>query len=343
MDKSGADAFVFAKANGILGKSFVKNRAPLLFEAKSLTELWTLIFKTQPPAVPEVMLAQEIENKAFENFIKAYTQFISCYDKPDPVLTDQLFIYEAENLKEIGAALCSGESKLPSVVNLGDNSVLHYDQWPDIAAITKGTVFSWYDHVPGIHEQQSLDFKIDLQVCRHLWQSIYHEKGEAHAMLEKLYKREFIIQNIVWSLRMRLYYNMKKEDIIPLLIHITDRPNMQDPVAAPAIKLLDWPLDEYERWENWKYASLLNPREDGQVWQIDPVWIERKNKFAVNKMAEVLFHQFPSDSCFLIGWYKIKDFELSCIRTAVESLRFNVSAQDAMNAVGIASQGGLNG
>ena len=40
MDKSGADAFVFAKANGILGKSFVNSRARLLFGQKSLADLW---------------------------------------------------------------------------------------------------------------------------------------------------------------------------------------------------------------------------------------------------------------------------------------------------------------
>lgn len=343
MDKSAADAFVFAKANGILGKSFISKKAHLLFEAKSLTELWTLIFKTQPPAVPEVMLAQEIENKAFADFISEYTSFINCYDKPDSVLTDQLFIYEAENLKELGAALCSGETKLPNVIDTGSFSVLNYKAWPDIEKITKGTVFSWYNKVPGIHEQQKLEFKIDIQMCRHLWNSICSEKGEARDILTKLYKREFIIQNIVWALRMRLYYNMKSEDIIPLLIYVKDKASRQDPVSAPAIKILDWPLDDFDKWENWKYASLLNPRESGQIWQIDPVWIERKNKVYINKMASVLFHQFPSDSCFLIGWYKMKDFELSCIRTAVESLRFNVSAQDAMDAVGIDSQGGLNG
>lgn len=343
MDKSGADAYVFAKANGILGKSFVNKRAYHLFEAKSLTELWTFIFKTQPPAIPEVMLAQEIENKAFADFIKEYKTFISCYDNPDPLLINQLFIYEAENLKEIGAALCSGESKLPSVIDLGEFSVLNYKAWPDIAKITKGSVFSWYNTIPGIHEQQKLEFKIDIQVCRNLWQSLCNEKGEARDSLMKLYKREFIIQNIVWVLRMRLYYNMKPEQIIPSLIYVTDRPSRQDPVAAPAFKILDWPLDDYEKWENWKYASLLNPRDDRGVWQIDPVWIERQNKVVINRMAGVLFHQFPSDSSFLIGWYKMKDFELSCIRTAVESLRFNVSMQDAMDAVGISSQGGLNG
>ena len=63
MDKTGADAFVFAKANGILGKSFTAKRAHQLFAAKSIGELWTLLYKSQPPLVPEVLLSQQIEEK----------------------------------------------------------------------------------------------------------------------------------------------------------------------------------------------------------------------------------------------------------------------------------------
>ena len=103
MDKSGADAFVFAKANGVLGKSFTNKKARLLFEAKSLSELWTLLFRTQPPLVPEVLLSQEIEEKAFSDFINNYIKFISAYDNPEPVLINQLLLFEGENLKEIGA------------------------------------------------------------------------------------------------------------------------------------------------------------------------------------------------------------------------------------------------
>ena len=101
MDKSGASAYVFAKANGILGKSFVNERARLLFGQKSLSELWTLIFKSQPPLVPEVMLSQEIEEKAFSDFISNFIKFIDAYDKPEQVLIDQLLLFEGENLKEI--------------------------------------------------------------------------------------------------------------------------------------------------------------------------------------------------------------------------------------------------
>ncbi len=347
MDKCGANAFVFAKANGILGKSFITNRAQLLFGAKSLGELWTLIFRTQPPLVPEVILSQQIEEKAFSDFINNYVNFISMYDKPEKVLIDQLLLFEGENLKEISASLCKGEQKLPKLIELGKYSSLDYKSWPDIKKITKGTAFSWYNELPGIHEQQKLDFKIDIQVCRHLWESAQKESGEAKEALLEIYRQEFIIKNIVWVLRLRLFYNMKSQDIVNNLIYVTDKPGHSDPVAAPALKILDWPLDEYEFWGKWKYSSLVNPHIDGQVWQIDPIWIETRNRMEINKKASKLFHQFPSDSCFLIGWYKMKDFELSCIRTAVESIRLNVNSQEAMNAVGIFSedlhQGGVNG
>ncbi len=338
MDKSGADAFVFAKANGILGKSFTIKRAHQLFAAKSLGELWTLLFRSQPPLVPEVLLSQQIEEKAFSDFIGHYIKFIDAYDKPEPVLVDQLLLFEGENLKEIGASLCKGEKTLPQIINLGKYSSLNYKAWPDIKKITARTAFSWYNKVPAIHEQQKLEFKIDIQVCRHLWESAQREKGEARDALLALYRQEFIIKNVVWALRLRLYYKMKSEDIIHNLIYVTDKPGPSDPVTAPALKTLDWPLDEYGPWSEWKYASLVNPHVDGQVWQIDPIWIERRNRVEICRKASLLFHQFPSDPCGLIGWYKMKNFELSCIRTAVESIRLNVNPEEAMEAVG-----GING
>jgi len=338
MDKTGAGAYIFAKANGILGKSFTGKRAQKLFAAKSLGELWTLLFRSQPPMVPEVMLSQQIEEKAFSDFTNQFVNFISLYDKPEEVLKDQLLMYDGENLKELGAALCKGEPKCPAVISLKNYSSLNYAAWPDIKKITKGSPFSWYNKVPGIHEQQELDFKIDIQICRHLWDSAARQKGEAGEALLKLYRQEFIIKNIVWVLRLRLYYNMKAEDITKNLIYVTDKSGHSDPIAAPALKILDWPLDEYEVWSNWRYASLVNPYEPGTVWQIDPIWIEKRNRVEINRKAAMLFHQFPGEPASLIGWYKMKEFELSCIRTAVESIRLNVNPEEAMDAIG-----GING
>ena len=60
--------------------------------------------------------------------------------------------------------------------------------WPDIAKITANSDFSWYNHVPEIHEQQQMDFKLDLQLIRHLWKSVNSEKGEDREVLLEMYK-----------------------------------------------------------------------------------------------------------------------------------------------------------
>lgn len=343
MDKSGAGAYIFAKASGNLGKSFINSRVHQLFEQKTLGELWTLLFKTQVPMVPEVMLAEQIEKEAFNRFLNTYVDFVSKYDDPDPVLLDILCKYEAENIKVIAAALCSGEEKTPEIKDLGRLAKCNYKAFPNISKITHGTQFSWYNHIPEISEQQKMEFKLDIQVVRHLWNSLENESGETKDVLQKLFIKEYAVKNIVWVLRLRTYYKLEKDEIIKNLIYVTDRPSVTDPIAGPALKIIDYPLDEYDVWDNWKYRELINPHVDGEVWTIDPTWIEKKNRARLTLAATNIFHQYPMTSCSLVGWYKIKEYELNCIKTAVESIRLNINPEEAMNAVGILTEGGING
>ena len=77
MDRSSADAFVYAKASGMLAKSFVGPRAASLFAVNSLHELWSLVFQTEVPVIPEMLLAEKIEQEAEAAFLNDY---ISLYN-----------------------------------------------------------------------------------------------------------------------------------------------------------------------------------------------------------------------------------------------------------------------
>lgn len=341
MDKHSANSYIYAKAAGILRKSFIGPRAHLLFEQKSLGDLWTLLFKSPVPDVPEVLLAEKIEHEAMHRFLKQYTSFVDLYDKPDPVYLDQLCIYEAENLKEIAAALINNEHEIPSHINLGKYGKLNYDGWPDIAKITKDSDFAWYNTIPEYSKQQEMEMAIDLQVVRHLSASLHKENHLNYKSLIKIYRHEYVIKNIVWALRLKIYYKYTNEQIISKLIYVTDGPTKDDPVAGPAIKVLDMPLDEYNVWSSWKYSSLLNEHTEGEVWKVDPATIERKNRVRLNGMAYHIFHHYPMTASCLISWYKIKNFELSCIRTAVESLKLNIDSAEAMKIIGLDETGGL--
>ncbi len=71
------------------------------------------------------------------------------------------------------------------------------------------------------------------------------------------------------------------------------------------------------------------------MWCIDPVWIERRYIEHQAKTASQIFHRYPMEDVALAAWFKLKSYELTCIRTAVESLRLNINSREAMEAVGV--------
>lgn len=343
MDRKSADEYIFAKLSGKLSKSFVGERVRLLFEQKNLSDLWTLLFKSPVPLVPEVMLAQKIEIEAYSRFFSDYVSFVNLYDKPSPVIIDLLCEYEVENLKLICAALCNEEQKMPPIADLKNFTQCNFNAWPNLAKITEKTQFNWLKNVPNIHNINEIDFKLDIQVVKHLWKSLEHESGEIKIVLEDLFYSEFIIKNVVWMLRLKIFYKMNDEQIIKRLIYVTSNADKNDPVAGPVLNLLKLPLDEYDAWENWKWHDLLNDFVPGVPWNIDPLWIEKKNRIKLIHKAISAFRRYPMSVCSLVAWNKIKDYELSCIRTAVERIRLNAEPLDAMKTVGILVNGGTNG
>lgn len=339
MDKSGAEAYVYAKACGKLGKSFIESRTENLFQVKSLSELWSLIFNSQPPFIPEILLAEEIEKTAFSTFIKSYSDFISNFDNPDKILIYQLLTYEAENLKEISAVLSNKGKNLPELIDIGKFSTLNISKWPDIKAITEKSIFSWYNYVPDIHEQQELEFKLDNQVTNFLWNALNSTSSDSKKILMDYFIEEYSLKNIIWALRLKINYGMDEKKILKYLIRIPDIENINDdPFAKPVLKILEKRIDVYDDWEKWKYSSLLNPYEKGNVWKINPGYIEKNARVALNKKALHIFHQYPMTTASLVAWFKIKDFELSCIRTAVERLRLNINSDDALKVIGLNNQ-----
>lgn len=332
MDRSGEGAYVYAKASGMLAKSFIGERVSRLFEVRSLAELWSLLFKTEVPAVPEFYLAQQIEQTAEKKFLDDYIKLLRSYAKPSPVLVALLHFYDIDNLKDIAAALCLGKKEMPYLADIGSYSFLHYKKWPDIAAITQGSPVSWYNTVPDIHSQHAMDLRLDREYTRFLWQTVQSLSAADRETVEPLIKEEIILDNILWALRLRVYYNMDEDEIRSRLVDAGDGgPNV---LASPAIAALKRPIDSFAAWEDWKYAELLNPNEEGSVWTIDPRWVQLSAKVVLQKKAKRAFHKDPFSVSVLVSWFKLKQYELDCIRTVAEGLRLNVSSSQMAELTG---------
>ena len=151
LDRSAAFSFVYAKASGLLSKSFVGDNANKLFQVKSLRELYTLLFDDELPSVPEVLLSKEIETKAAQRFLSQYKDLLGSFESPSPILSEILSFYEYEN---------------------------------------SGTT----------------NDETDRAKIMALWNAVSSLKGNDRENLEKLYKMEISFKNILWVLRLKVYY-----------------------------------------------------------------------------------------------------------------------------------------
>jgi vacuolar-type H+-ATPase subunit C/Vma6 len=99
--------------------------------------------------------------------------------------------------------------------------------------------------------------------------------------------------------------------------------------------MLAFPVDAYDSWASWKYSDLLNPHEEGVYWTIDPRWVQQAAKRKLYHVALSRFHRHPFTATVLLAWFKIKQYEADCIRTAAEALRLNAEKSALRDLAGV--------
>jgi len=328
MDRSGADAFVYARACGMYSRSFVGVRARRLFEAKSLQELWAMLFEEDCPLVPEGMLALLLERKASERVTGDFITLLSQYDRPDPVSRAFLALYDYNNLKAVTSSLSLGAKEKPFTVDLGPFALFDMRRWSDIAALTRDTPVAWFNRVPAPEELVQWETRLDQAWYRDLWLSLGSLSAPDRVATEDLVREEIILSNIVWALRLRVYYRMSADEIVPLLAGSGKGAESMKELCAPALAILNHSIDSWGDWADWKYRWLLNPHEEGAPWELDPRWAQLAADKYLFRMALNRFHQHPFTPCVLVSFFKIKQLEEQMIRVAAEGLRLGASDGD---------------
>ncbi|MBE6350792.1 MAG: hypothetical protein E7062_08625 [Spirochaetaceae bacterium] len=333
MDYATASSFVYAKAKGMIAKSFVGTRINKIFTVQSLGELWSLLFKSEVPLVPEVMLAKKIEQEIELRFISDFKKLLDAFDEPNDFCKVLLQKYDYGNLKEFSSALLVGMTQKPFYYDIGKYALLRYKKWPSIAGLTEETVLSWYKEAPSRKQQAYYDSLLDQHYIFELWDALKTVPKKQRTILQDYLSEEFILQNIIWALRLKIYYSMTNDEILTHLAFSTKEKNKDDILVQPALKILEYPLDSYEVWSSWKYKDLVNTSVDTASWRIDPRWVEHSAQVMLYKKAYALFHRYSECSLCLFCLYKIKQYETNCVRTCAEGLRLHVYGQDSLSFV----------
>jgi vacuolar-type H+-ATPase subunit C/Vma6 len=330
MPGSGERAYVYAKACGIIGKSFVGKRISRLGGLSRLSELDRLIFSRDARDLPERELLVDLERRIIGRTAGQIIAIIDSFSKPPEFLVLLLRGYEYGDIKSLINTLSSGEPRAPVFTDIGRFRTVKPEAYPDLKAMFRDTEFEWLIkedlQSPGASGGDSslIQTRLDRQYYSSLWKSLLSLPKNDRKTAQKLLSEEIALRNAAWVLRLRTYYGMSPDEIRDRLVII----NPGDALSADAVSALSLALDNPADWASWKRAEFLNPQRPGEAWAVDPRYFQNAASEYLYRLARISFRLRPFSLDTVACFIKLKQFEEDLLTSVAEGLGLGMPAGD---------------
>ena len=344
MPGTGERAYAYAKACGIIGKSFVSKRVAALGNVSRLSELDRLVFPNSSRDLPEKELLVDLEIRINKRAVDSIKSVVDSFRNPPEFLVLLVRSWEYQDLKNALTALESKDPVKPVFSDLGRFGTINFSAWPELPDMLRNTD---YEFILKLMEDKSRDelsknsgislqTELDCHYYNSLWKALRLLKQSDRKVSEKILSEEISLRNIVWALRLRTYYRMEPAETRSHLIDInTVLRGKPVSLAADAISSLELPLDSHQAWAAWKRLEFLNP--ETPEWKADPRYFQNAAAQYLYRMARHSFRSRPSSLDTLFCFIKIKQFEEDVLTSSTEGLGMGMVSRDVFSMMGIES------
>jgi len=348
MPRGAEMAYAYAKACGIIGKSFVGKRIRALGEVRRLSELDRLIFQEDKQELPERELLPDLEDRIIRRSVQSIIAIVDCFSHPPEVLLLLLRSYEYQDLQNALVQKAEGETKKPEWTSLGPFGTVHFDAWPDIPGMIRGTEFEFLLEKDAWKDPENLQNLLDRRYYQNLWKALLHLPRKDRVISEKLLGEEISLLNAGWVLRLRTYYGMNPEEVKDHLVYIPEeedtagksslkrrtkpavKSSKKPSLAREALECLEFSLDNREEWASWRWASFLNPPPPEGSWEADPRFFQNAAANYLYQAARHAFHFCPFSLDTIFCFIKLKSFEEDLLTSDAEGLGLGFSSGDVL-------------
>jgi vacuolar-type H+-ATPase subunit C/Vma6 len=207
---TGERSYAYAKACGIIGKSFIGKRTRNLERASRLSELDRIIFPATSRELPEKELLLDLEDRITERTVNSIIAIVGCFSKPPEFLSLLVRSYEYADLKNAISSSLDKEKTAPSHTDLGPRfQTVRFDAWPDVQKMIEGTEFDFLLGDDGSLKVGQGDVSLQTDLDRHyynaLWKSLSALPRCDRYASERILSEEISLKNSCWVLRLRTY------------------------------------------------------------------------------------------------------------------------------------------
>ena len=334
-------AYAYAKAMGIIRKTFIGNRISELTKANSIIDLDRMLFPIrtygllEKDSLHDRDLLLELERRITKRTIQKILAVVNSFSRPPQVLIHQLRSYEYADLKTCFHYLSTGKTSLPLITNIGPFRTIRFDAYPNLKKMLSGTDFEF------LLEKNIDEFteaELDLLYYKHLIKSLNKISLSDRFNIGKIIAEEISLRNCAIVIRMRTYYKKPPEEILSYLLKlemIVD--NITIDLSAEARKILEIPLDSYENWNFWRWKKLINPDYDGKQWKMDPRHFQNAASHYIYRMTYRFFRRTPLSICSAFCYIKLNQFEQDLLISIAEGFGLGMSGNDVFDLLEISS------
>ncbi|MDR2807383.1 MAG: V-type ATPase subunit [Spirochaetaceae bacterium] len=331
--KSGEQAFIYAKACGIIGHSFIDKNLGFLRGINHLSDLDKLVFPNAHQELPDKQLLRDFEDRVTQQAIKQITAMVNLFHKIPDLLIQLIRSYECADLKTVLSAHIHGEKTMPDFTDIGRFRTIKFEAYPDLITMLKGTDFEFLldnDLLSGVKDNAiDIQMFIDHHYYKMLLASVKKLNKKDRRHIEMLLREEIILHNIIWALRLRTYYRLSPEAVRSKLITIPE----DDSLERDVLISLSFSLQNRSDWKGWKYEYFLNPEYSDRQWEADPRHVQNKVAIYLHRHIHKFFHGNPFSFDTAFCFIKLKQYEEDILTSIAEGLGLGLSSTDVFSLI----------
>jgi vacuolar-type H+-ATPase subunit C/Vma6 len=212
-------------------------------------------------------------------------------------------------------------------VDLGSLETIAWDAYPNLKKMLALTEFNWIREAPTEATVVEMQTAIDLHYYSSLWREVLSFPLNDRSGFEALIAEEIELKNVVWALRLRVYYGVVADALDTRLVEVS-RKGVS--LAAAARAQIPFALDHRDDWRGWKFESLLNPEVPGAPWKVDPRRVQNAAAQALYRHARRLFRRRPFATDSIACFVKLMQFEEDLLTSVAEGLTLGLGAKETL-------------
>jgi vacuolar-type H+-ATPase subunit C/Vma6 len=333
--------YAYAKACGIIGKSFLGKRISSLTGLSSLNELDKMIFPDHHSDLPGRELLVDLERRIIARTVRQILVIAGSYADPPELIVHMLRAYEYNDLKTCIQYIAAGKKNLPVLCDIGRFRTVRFDAFPDIGAMLKNTEIkpllseSLRSIRAGSTDITSIETKLDNIYYSGLVKSLSQFNAEDRLITQRILADEISLRNCGWAFRLRVYYQKRTDDTVKYLMDIK-LDEESGSLLKEAVESFGFPLDSRDPWKGWKWEKLLN--EDTKTnWTVDPRYFQNAASQYLYTLARRGFRSSPLSASAIFCFIKLKQFEENILTSIAEGLALGIDSTGVFNLLEVAS------